>query len=62
MTIKLNDIQAAAERIASAVVKSRFEKSVTLSQILGCEIFLKFENLQFASSFKERGALGGRHR
>lgn len=62
MTIKLNDIQAAAERIASAVVKSRFEKSVTLSQILGCEIFLKFENLQFTSSFKERGALGGRHR
>jgi threonine dehydratase len=29
----------------------------TLSAILGCELWLKFENLQFTASFKERGAL-----
>ncbi|NKB33451.1 MAG: threonine ammonia-lyase [Pseudomonadales bacterium] len=57
MTIDLKDIQAAAERIRSAVVETRFEKSQTLSSILESEIYLKFENLQFTSSFKERGAL-----
>src|SRR5690606_2191493 len=29
----------------------------TLSEMLGCRLFLKFENLQFTASFKERGAL-----
>jgi threonine dehydratase len=29
----------------------------TLSEIFGCEVWLKFENLQFTASFKERGAL-----
>ncbi len=29
----------------------------TLSGMLGCRLFLKFENLQFTASFKERGAL-----
>jgi len=29
----------------------------TLSSMLGCRLFLKFENLQFTASFKERGAL-----
>jgi threonine dehydratase len=57
MTISHQDIVAAAERIRSAVINTRFEKSQTLSSILGSEIFLKFENLQFTSSFKERGAL-----
>jgi threonine dehydratase len=32
-------------------------ESRTLGQILGCQVFLKFENLQFTASFKERGAL-----
>jgi threonine dehydratase len=31
--------------------------SRTLSEISGCEVWLKFENLQFTASFKERGAL-----
>ena len=57
MPISLEDIQAAATRIESSIVNTRFEKSRTLSSILGAEVFLKFENLQFTSSFKERGAL-----
>ena len=32
-------------------------ESRTLGQIIGCRVFLKFENLQFTASFKERGAL-----
>ncbi len=57
MALSLQDIQAAATRIGAAVIKTRFEQSQTLSQILGADLWLKFENLQFTSSFKERGAL-----
>ena len=32
-------------------------ESKTLGQIVGAQVFLKFENLQFTASFKERGAL-----
>jgi threonine dehydratase len=52
-----DDILAAARAIDGAVEKTRQRKSQTLSRILGCEIFLKFENRQFTASFKERGAL-----
>lgn len=32
-------------------------ESRTLGEICGCRLFLKFENLQFTATFKERGAL-----
>jgi threonine dehydratase len=51
------DIHAAAETIRGAVVETPCSYSRTLSNICGCDIWLKFENLQFTSSFKERGAL-----
>jgi threonine dehydratase len=50
-------IEAAARAIAGAVEKTPARHSRTLSSIAGAEIFLKFENLQFTASFKERGAL-----
>jgi threonine dehydratase len=56
-TITLADVQAAARRIASGVSHTPCLQSRTLSGILGCEVWLKFENLQFTASFKERGAL-----
>jgi threonine dehydratase len=56
-TITLQDIEAAAERVGGTVINTRFEHSRTLSSILDADIWLKFENLQFTSSFKERGAL-----
>ena len=34
-----------------------FNESRTLGGILQCRVWLKFENLQFTSTFKERGAL-----
>ncbi len=55
--ITLADIEAAALRLAGHVLDTPFVESKTLSQITGAQVFLKFENLQFTASFKERGAL-----
>ena len=57
MTLTLDDIRAAAERIAGHVERTPCRRSRTLSQITGAEVWVKFENLQFTASFKERGAL-----
>jgi threonine dehydratase len=51
------DIQKAARRIAGQIEVTPFLHSRTLSQIVQAEVWLKFENLQFTASFKERGAL-----
>jgi threonine dehydratase len=53
----LDDIRAAAERIRGSVIRTPMLKSRTLSEIIGAEIWLKFENLQFTAAYKERGAL-----
>src|SRR3954467_13928958 len=55
--ISLDAIRAAAARIAGAVERTPFLPSQTLSRLTGAELFIKFENLQFTASFKERGAL-----
>ena len=55
--VSLVEIRAAASRIAGAVERPPFLRSRTLSRLTGCELWLKFENLQFTASFKERGAL-----
>ncbi|MGE0767755.1 MAG: threonine ammonia-lyase [Hyphomicrobiaceae bacterium] len=51
------DVLAAAKTIEGAVINTDFDASRTLSDMAGCHIWLKFENLQFTASFKERGAL-----
>ena len=53
----LPDIQAAAARIAGAVIHTPTLHSRTLSELVGANIWLKFENLQFTAAYKERGAL-----
>jgi threonine dehydratase len=53
----IDDIRAAAKRIDGAVVRTPMLKSRTLSELIGAEVWLKFENLQFTSAYKERGAL-----
>jgi threonine dehydratase len=55
--ISLQDIRAAAARIAGSIARTPFDHSRTLSRVTGVDIWLKFENLQFTASFKERGAL-----
>ena len=56
-TLTLRDVRAAAQTLAGQVLTTPCLESRTLGQILGARIFLKFENLQFTASFKERGAL-----
>jgi len=51
------DVQAASATIRGAVLATACNQSRTLGEICGCNIWLKFENLQFTASFKERGAL-----
>ncbi len=53
----IDAIRAAAERLRGEIVDTPCLPSRTLSALAGCEVFLKFENLQFTASFKERGAL-----
>jgi threonine dehydratase len=53
----IDDIRAAAERIKGAVIHTPMLVSRTLSEIIGAEVWLKFENLQFTAAYKERGAL-----
>ena len=55
--INLDDVRAAAGRIDGAVVRTPTLKSQTLSELVGAEVWLKFENLQFTAAYKERGAL-----
>jgi threonine dehydratase len=56
-TVTYDDIAAAAERLKGAIERTPMRLSRTLSQITGAETWIKFENLQFAASYKERGAL-----
>jgi threonine dehydratase len=55
--ITLADIEAARERIRGAVRETPCLLNESLSKLLGCEVYLKLENLQRTGSFKERGAL-----
>jgi threonine dehydratase len=57
MSITFADVEAAASRQAGQVLDTPCVESKTLGQIVGAQVFLKFENLQFTASFKERGAL-----
>jgi threonine dehydratase len=57
MLLTLGDIEAAARRIDGALTRTPCLQSRTLSQLVDAEVWLKFENLQFTASFKERGAL-----
>ena len=57
MTLTLDDIKAAAVRVHGHIERTPCRHSKTLSEITGAEVWVKFENLQFTASYKERGAL-----
>src|ERR1700704_2655606 len=57
LPVTLHDIEAAAGVLAGFVKRTNFDRSRTLSEITGASIWIKFENLQFTATFKERGAL-----
>jgi threonine dehydratase len=57
MAVTPASIRAAAAVVADQLIDTPCLYSRTLSEITGAEVYLKFENLQFTASFKERGAL-----
>lgn len=57
MSLTLKDIQAAADRIRSGVVRTPCLESEALTRRLGTSVWVKYENLQHTGAFKARGAL-----
>ena len=54
--VKFEHCVRARHLIQSGVVRTACERSHWLSEMTGCEIYLKAEHQQFTGSFKERGA------
>ncbi len=57
LPVTLDDVRAAAERIAPYIHRTPLLSSATLSEMTGCDLRLKGEHLQRSGSFKLRGAL-----
>lgn len=57
MTVTFDDILAARARIKGQVDRTPVRHSRRLSQLTGAEVWVKYDNLHFTGSFKERGAL-----
>ncbi len=57
MTVSFADIQAARARIAGQVDHTPARYSRRLSELTGAQVWVKFDNLHYTGSFKERGAL-----
>jgi threonine dehydratase len=56
LTTTIDDIRAAAERLDGQVIRTPLVPAARMSEVLGCELYLKLENLQRTGSFKDRGA------
>ncbi|MFZ4120184.1 MAG: threonine ammonia-lyase [Caulobacterales bacterium] len=56
LPVTFADIEAAAKRLEGQIEHTPMRLSRTLSDITGAQVWIKFENLQFTASFKERGA------
>ncbi len=56
MKVELGDIQRARELLKDLVKCTETSHSLSASQLIGSEIFFKFENTQRTGSFKIRGA------
>jgi threonine dehydratase len=54
--LALGDIEAAAVSLQGQVVRTPLIAAPKLSALTGAEVFVKYENLQFTNSFKDRGA------
>jgi threonine dehydratase len=57
LPVTIDDIRRAERAIAGEVVRTPLLRAASLSEIAGCEVFLKLETQQATGSFKERGAL-----
>lgn len=54
--VALKDVHDARQRLEGQIAPTPCLHSRTLSEMTGVEVWLKFENLQYTASFKERGA------
>ncbi len=52
----VDDVRAAADVLSGEIVRTPFLRSATLSDVVGADVRVKFENLQFTGSFKDRGS------
>lgn len=57
MTLKLADIKEARERIAPYTVETPLLRLHNLEEYLGCEVYVKLENMQLTKAFKLRGVM-----
>lgn len=57
LPVTIADIRRAEAAIGGAVARTPTIRAAALSEIAGCEVFLKLETLHPTGSFKERGAL-----
>lgn len=55
--VTVDDVRSAAARLFGRIATTPAEAAPRLSELAGCEVFLKLENQQHTGSFKERGAL-----
>src|SRR5215470_12123442 len=55
--LTLDDVRAAAQRLAGRIDRTPVLSSAAFDEASGCQVFFKCENLQRAGSFKIRGAL-----
>ncbi|MGH6898626.1 MAG: threonine ammonia-lyase [Geminicoccaceae bacterium] len=56
LAVGFEDIEVAARALEGQVVRTPCLPSARLSELLGCDLTLKFETFQHSSSFKDRGA------
>ena len=57
LPLTVADVWQAAQTIKGQIIRTPLSHSRTLSAITGADVWVKFENLQYTASFKERGAL-----
>ena len=57
LPVTIDDVRRAEAAIAGAVARTPMVRAAALSDLAGCEVFLKLETLHPTGSFKERGAL-----
>jgi len=50
VSVTLEDVDAAADTIRGSIVRTPSAVSETLSDVLGCVVVVKFENLQFVAA------------
>ena len=54
--LTIQSIEQAAVRLKGVLHKTPLQRSETFSKMAGCDVYLKYENLQKTGSFKIRGA------